>query len=65
MPAKLVIGLLVLALLITLVMGIVFMYFTRKAELSHEEKMRRMDRDEEILSSEFDSIDRELERDRE
>jgi CHASE3 domain sensor protein len=68
MAAKLVIGLVVLAALIAIVMGVVFLYFKRKAELSHEEKMfdkkTRAELDESLveMAEEETSIDAELER---
>ena len=62
MAAKLVIALIVLTIIVALVVAATFLYFREKEKHNHEKEMRRMDRDEAVLAG--DSIDRELERDR-
>jgi hypothetical protein len=42
-----------------------YRYFDKQAERQHEKEMLREERDAELLSSEMDSIDRELEREKE
>jgi flagellar basal body-associated protein FliL len=63
MVAKLVIFLVVLAILFCAVMVTVLRYFQQKESHEHEERMRRLERDERLLSD--DHIERELDRERE
>lgn len=65
MVAKLVIGLVALIALLAIVFGLAFWYFNQRGERRHEEKLRRMEQTEHIVSGvEDDPIDRELDRER-
>lgn len=64
MVAKLVIVMLVLAVILALAVVAAFRYFQTKEEHRHEKDMFREQRDAELLSETNDSIDRELERER-
>lgn len=63
MVAKLVIVLLVLAIVMIAAVVAAFRFFSKKEEHKHEKDMFREKRDAELLNG--DSIDRELERERE
>lgn len=65
MVAKAVLGLLLLLVLVLAATYAVFRYFSLRAEQRHEKEMLREKRDAELLTEhEWDSIDRELERER-
>ena len=66
MAAKLVFALLAIAFIISVAMVVAFLYFRDKAKMSHEKEMERLERDEKLFEHEFggDSIDRELEREK-
>lgn len=63
MVAKLVLGLALLLVIVLAATYAVFRYFALRAEQKHEKEMLREERDAELLTG--DSIDRELERERE
>lgn len=62
MAVKLVLALLLLALILSVAIAAAFWYFRETAKFNHEEKMRRLERDEKMFTQ--DNIDRELEREK-
>lgn len=64
MVAKLALVLLVLALVLSVSIGLVFWYFNQKDERKHEKEMERMERDKQLFSGDDDLIDRELEQEK-
>lgn len=65
MVAKLVLGLVVLAIVFSVAVIAAYRYFDRQAERNHEKEMERMERDEKLFEGlNDDPIDRELEREK-
>ena len=64
MVVKVTLVLLLLALVLIAAVVAAFRYFSKREEHKHEKDMFREKRDAELLTGEKDSIDRELERDR-
>lgn len=66
MVAKLALGLLAIAFVISVAVIVAYLYFRDTAKMRHEKEMERLERDEKLFESEFsgDSIDRELEREK-
>lgn len=62
MVAKLLLGLVILAIVISLAVLGTFWYLKNVHELEHEKEMRQLERDEALF--EQDSIDRQLEREK-
>jgi hypothetical protein len=61
MAAKLALGLLALAFVVTVATLAVYRYFDNQAQRKHEKEMLREKRDAEVLAEEGDWIDEELE----
>ncbi|MFC6953940.1 hypothetical protein [Halorubellus litoreus] len=64
MVAKLVVALLALAVVVSVVTLAAFWYFDKASEREHERELRELEQTDEILDAMDDSIDRELERER-
>lgn len=68
MAIKLALALTVVAFIIAVAIVATFWYLKESKEMQHEKEMERIERDEKLFDSEFgqqDSIDRELEREKE
>lgn len=68
MATRVIIGMLVLAFVLSVLVGVTFWYLKRRAELSHERHMAEEERrhaEVDHLFGDGDDIDRELERERE
>lgn len=64
MAVKLVFLLIVLAVILSVAVIAAYRYFDNQAERNHEKEMLRERRDAELLTGDTDSIDRELEREK-
>lgn len=64
MVARLAILLLVLAAVISVGLIMIFWYFNQKDERRHEKDMEQLERDKELFSNEYDSIDRQLDQEK-
>jgi len=64
MVAKVALVLAVLAIVLIAAVIAAFLYFKEEAEHRHEKEMFREKRDAQILTEETDSIDRELQREK-
>jgi CHASE3 domain sensor protein len=64
MVAKLALVLFVLAVVVSLTTLAAFWYFNQESEREHERELREMEQTDEILDAMDDSVDRELEREK-